>query len=177
MKIDKIKNFVIALVLILVGTIVLTSNYVKSQVSYSKSDKVYTNKSNIVISDIKIDSNIHTTNIDGPNITGNTNLSFLVDLLPNNYFSFTFKIKNNSSIAYKLNTYNFYNTNDSNLDEITYYMTYADGSEIKSNDSIDSGTERTFKVYVSYDHPLDINSQDLKSYAFNIDFNYILKTK
>lgn len=177
MKIDKVKNFVIALVLILVGTIVLTNYYVRSQVSYSKPEKVSVNKSNLVISDIKIDSNIPTTNIDGPNITGNTNLSFLVDLLPNNYFSFTFKIKNNGSVAHKLNTYNFYNTNNANLNEITYYMTYSDGSEIKSDDLIGSGTERTFKVYVAYNSPLDINDQNLKSYAFDIDFNYILKTK
>lgn len=132
--------------------------------------------------------NVRFSNLSQPTILGNARVSsqpvltdtkigdFVVDLSsPNDLVSYTFDVKNDGSMDAVLSTFTINDpvcvgssdvtgVNDSNIvcSNISYTLTYEDGSIINTGDSLPSGSSKKLKLTLSY------NGTTLPSASVNI---------
>ncbi len=100
-------------------------------------------------------------------------LSFSTTLAkPGDYISFTVDVKNSGTIDAVLNSVIFSGEQDAKSKDITYTVTYSDGTSIAKNDKLNVGDKRTFKVLVKYDDVSSISSTD-QQITLGLTLNYV----
>lgn len=100
-------------------------------------------------------------------------LSFSTTLAkPGDYISFTVDVKNSGTIDAVLNSVIFSGEQDAKSKDITYAVTYSDGTSIAKNDKLNVGDKRTFKVLVKYDDVSSISSTD-QQITLGLTLNYV----
>ena len=116
---------------------------------------------------------IYFTNPSSASITGNakgsnitlqaTNVSFYVELSnPNDSVTYTVDIKNGGTIDAVLDSVTLTGVDTAKNNDITYKVTYNDGTEIKKGDTLNIETSRTIKIFVKYDDVDTITETDVK---------------
>ncbi len=126
-----------------------------------------------------------TSRINPPSSTQTTSLTFGVNLHVNEVYEFTTDVKNAGTFNAKIasivlsglkgteeaTTSNLAYTNS----YLKYTVTYADGSAIAENDTLNAGESKKIKVRVEYtqpDDPSELPSTD-EEYTFKLNINYI----
>lgn len=100
-------------------------------------------------------------------------LSFSTTLAkPGDYISFTVDVKNSGTIDAVLNSVIFSGEQDAKSKDITYAVTYSDGTSIAKNDKLNVGDKRTFKILVKYDDVSSISSTD-QQITLGLTLNYV----
>ncbi|HPZ24228.1 MAG TPA: hypothetical protein PLC25_05255 [Bacilli bacterium] len=128
--------------------------------------------SNIKLSNINVDSTIDNNNIEYPTLIDNNNINFGADLKPNEVFSFTVDVVNDTNVNYKLSSYSLLSRyNDDINSKVTLSVKWLDGDAVKTNDVVESKTKRTMVISVSYDK---YNEEDLDVYS---SYSLVLNTK
>lgn len=126
-----------------------------------------------------------TSRINPPSSTQTTALTFGVNLHVNEVYEFTTDVKNAGTFNAKIASVVLSGTKGAADVEtsdlayankyLTYTVTYADGSAISENDTLNAGESKKIKVRVEYAQP--DNSADLPSvdeeYTFKLNINYI----
>lgn len=126
-----------------------------------------------------------TSKIDPPSSTQTTSLTFGVNLEVGDVYEFTTDVKNAGTFNAKIASIALSGTKDGVAATTTdlayvnkylkYTVTYADGSAISENDTLDAATSKKIKVRVEYVQP--DNASDLPStqeeYTFKLNINYI----
>lgn len=125
-----------------------------------------------------------TARINPPSATETTSLTFGVNLHVNEVYEFTTDVKNNGTFDAKIASVTFTGKKGSTDETVsdlayankylTYTVTYADGSAIGVNDTLDHGQSKKIKVRVEYAQPADekdLPSED-EEYTFNLNINY-----
>lgn len=119
------------------------------------------------------DWNIYFDNVSNPVITGDavmakpslknsTDLSFTSSLSkPSDKAEFTVDVINGGTFDAVLNTLLITGIEAAEAHDITYRVTYVDGTEIKENDTLKQGQTRTLKISVSYNSTSDISSNNV----------------
>ena len=105
-----------------------------------------------------------TGNAKGSNITlQETNVSFYVELSsPNDSVTYTVDIKNGGTIDAVLDSVTLTGVDTAKNNDITYKVTYNDGTEIKKGDTLNIETSRTIKILVKYDDVDTLTETDVK---------------
>ncbi len=126
-----------------------------------------------------------TSKITPPSSTQTTSLTFGVVLEVGDVYEFTTDIKNAGTFNAKIASVVLNGTKDGAEATTTdlafankylkYTVTYADGSAISENDTLDAGTSKKIKVRVEYIQPE--NASELptaqEEYTFKLNINYI----
>lgn len=126
-----------------------------------------------------------TSRINPPSSTETTSLTFGANLLVNEVYEFTINVKNAGTFNAKIADVALSGSkSSSSIDTsdlsyvnpyLTYTVTYADGSAISENDTLNAGESKTIKVRVEYAQPDDyteLPSED-EEYTFKLNINYI----
>ena len=105
-----------------------------------------------------------TGNAKGSNITlQETNVSFYVELSsPNDSVTYTVDIKNGGTIDAVLDSVTLTGVDTAKNNDITYKVTYNDGTEIKKGDTLNIETSRTIKILVKYNDVDTLTETDVK---------------
>ncbi len=126
-----------------------------------------------------------TSKITPPSSTQTTSLTFGVVLEVGDVYEFTTDIKNAGTFNAKIASVVLNGTKDGaeatttglafTNNYLKYTVTYADGSAISENDTLDAGTSKKIKVRVEYIQPE--NASELptaqEEYTFKLNINYI----
>lgn len=129
---------------------------------------------------------VQDASITAPTLTDTTNLTFGVKLAINSLYEFTVDAVNTGTIPAKLSTFKLSATKNSESvldnsnslsyvdDNVTYQVTYEDGTELGEGDELGVGESVTLKVSVSNPKTIDytnLPTTDLV-YVFSLDLNY-----
>lgn len=132
---------------------------------------------------------VDTSRITPPATTGTTSLTFGVSLKVGEVYEFTTDIKNAGTFNAKLATVSLNGTKKldaenredvttSNLgytnDYLKYTVTYADGTAIQANDTLDATMSKKIKVHVEYMQPQDSSKLPTaeEEFVFTLNMNY-----
>lgn len=126
-----------------------------------------------------------TSRIDPPSSTQTTSLTFGVKLEVKDVYEFTTDVKNAGTFNAKIASIALSGTKDGEAAATTdlafankylkYTVTYADGSAISENDTLNAGESKKIKVRVEYiqpDDPSELPSAE-ETYTFKLNINYI----
>lgn len=117
--------------------------------------------------------NIYFTNPSSASIEGSakastitlasTQVSFNVELYkPNDSVTYTVDIKNGGTIDAILDSVTLTGVDTASNNDITYKVTYKDGTTIKKGDTLNKGVTKTIKIYVKYNDVSTVSSTDIK---------------
>ncbi len=117
--------------------------------------------------------NIYFTNPSSASIEGSakastitlasTQISFNVELYkPNDSVTYTVDIKNGGTIDAILDSVTLTGVDTASNNDITYKVTYKDGTTIKKGDTLNKGVTKTIKIYVKYNDVSTLSSTDIK---------------
>ena len=117
--------------------------------------------------------NIYFTNPSSASIEGSakastitlasTQVSFNVELYkPNDSVTYTVDIKNGGTIDAILDSVTLTGVDTASNNDITYKVTYKDGTTIKKGDTLNKGVTKTIKIYVKYNDVSTLSSTDIK---------------
>lgn len=100
----------------------------------------------------------------GSNITlQSTSLSFSVELYkPNDSVTYTVGIKNGGTIDAVLDSVSLTGVDTAKSNDVTYNVTYSDGSAITKGDTLNIDETKTIKISVKYDDVSSISATDIK---------------
>lgn len=129
------------------------------------------------------------TNLATPTLTGkasvktaaalnsaSTEITIDVDLKePGDTVTYTFDVTNAGTINAKLSaipTISGTGITGENV-PLTYALTYADGTEIKANDTLDASATKNLKLVVTYNSTVETVPAEDTSYTFNASMLYI----
>lgn len=107
-----------------------------------------------------------------PKIAG-SQLSFSATLTkPNDYISFTVDVKNSGTIDAVLSSIILSGEQDAKSKDVTYIVTYSDGTSIAKNDKLNVDDKRTIKFLVKYNDVSNISSVD-QQITLGLTLNYV----
>ena len=117
--------------------------------------------------------NIYFTNPSSASIEGSakastitlasTQVSFNVELYkPNDSVTYTVDIKNGGTIDAILDSVTLTGVDTASNNDITYKVTYKDGTEIKKGDTLNKGVTKTIKIFVKYNDVSTLANTDVK---------------
>ena len=117
--------------------------------------------------------NIYFTNPSSASIEGSakastitlasTQVSFNVELYkPNDSVTYTVDIKNGGTIDAILDSVTLTGVDTASNNDITYKVTYKDGTAIKKGDTLNKGVTKTIKIYVKYNDVSTLANTDVK---------------
>lgn len=152
-KSNRTKLFIVMILLLLVG-ISVGYGALSTQLNINGTTKISNNTWNVHFANIAVTSGSKTATT-APTATGTNTitLTYAVNLtIPGDFYEFTVDVVNSGSINAKLSALPVLQGVSSAQDVYTNYtVTYADGTAIKANDTINAGASRKIKVRVEYD--------------------------
>ena len=112
-----------------------------------------------------------------PTVSNNTTITFAVDLeKATDFYSFTADIINDGTYDAKIDTIEILpvlTTEQQNY--FKYEVTYSDGTQIQTNDALDSGTSENIKVYLEYKENADTSlyPEEDEELEFSVTITYV----
>ena len=112
-----------------------------------------------------------------PTVSNNTTITFAVDLeKATDFYSFTADIINDGTYDAKIDSITITPTLTTEQQNFfKYEVTYSDGTQIQTNDALDSGTSENIKVYLEYKENADTSlyPEEDEELEFSVTITYV----